>query len=74
MQQARFTLDPQQIEFLNHYRNFGFRDKSAMVRAALACLQRLLEEERLRESADLYADVFEEDAELQELTNAAVMG
>ena len=45
-----------------------------MVRAALARLQRILEEERLRESADLYAEVFEEDATLQELTDAAVAG
>lgn len=74
MQQAKFTLEPQQIEFLNHYRNFGFRDKSAMVRAALARLQRMLEEERLRESADLYAEQFEEDMELQELTDTAVVG
>ncbi|RIK31043.1 MAG: hypothetical protein DCC55_36835 [Chloroflexi bacterium] len=74
MQQAKFSLDPQQIEFLNQHRAYGYRDKSAMVRAALTRLQRLLEEESLRESADLYAELFEEDTELQELTESATVG
>jgi Arc/MetJ-type ribon-helix-helix transcriptional regulator len=74
MEQAKFSLDPQQIEFLNQHRAYGYRDKSAMVRAALTRLQRLLEEESLRESADLYAELFEEDTELQELTESAMAG
>jgi Arc/MetJ-type ribon-helix-helix transcriptional regulator len=74
MEQAKFSLDPQQIEFLNQHRTYGYRDKSAMVRAALTRLQRLLEEESLRESADLYAELFEEDRELQELTESAMAG
>jgi hypothetical protein len=74
MQQAKFTLEPQQIEFLSQHRIYGYKDKSAMVRAALARLQHLLEQESLRESADLYAELMAEDEDLQELTDSAVTG
>lgn len=33
-----------------------------------------IEQENLRQSADLYAELYAEDDELQELTQAAVMG
>lgn len=73
MSQVIFTLDPEQIEFLRQHRTYGYTDQSAMVRAALALFQRMLEEEGLHESANRYADLFEEDAELQELTAYAVV-
>jgi Arc/MetJ-type ribon-helix-helix transcriptional regulator len=74
MQQAKFTLEPQQVEFLSQHRLYGYKDKSAMVRAALARLQHLLEQESLRQSAALYAEVLEEDEEVQELTASARVG
>ncbi len=45
-----------------------------MVRAALDRLQEKLELQNLRESADLYAEIYDDDAELQELTETATSG
>ena len=72
--QAKFSLTQSLLEFLSNYRLYGFKDKSAMVRAALVRLKEELEAQNLRQSADLYAEVYEEEAELQELTETAIAG
>ena len=72
MQQAKFSLTPPLVDFLGNYKRYGFKDKSAMVRAALRQLQEDMELEKLKQSADLYAELYAEDAELFELTEAAV--
>ena len=71
MQQAKFSLTPPLIDFLGNYKRYGFKDKSSMVRAALLRLQDEMELEKLKQSADLYAELYAEDAELFELTEAA---
>jgi len=45
-----------------------------MVRESLNLLREKLEAQRLRESADLYAEVYLEDSELKGLTDSAVQG
>ena len=72
MQQAKFSLTPPLVDFLCNYKRYGFKDKSSMVRAALLQLQEEIEQEKLQQSADLYAELYAEDAELFELTEAAV--
>jgi hypothetical protein len=72
MQQAKFSLTPSLAEFLSNYKLYGFRDKSSMVQIALQRLKEELELQDLEQSADLYAEVYEEEAELQELTEAAI--
>ena len=74
MRQAKFSLTFSLIDFLNSYKQYGFKDKSSMVRAALMKFKEELELRTLRESADLYAELYEEDAELQELADVAVVG
>jgi hypothetical protein len=74
MQHANFSLTLSLIEFLNNYKFYGFKDKSSMVRAALLRLKEELELQSLKQSANLYAEVYEEDAELQDLTEVAVAG
>ena len=74
MQQAKFSLTLSLIEFLNNYKLYGFKDKSSMVRAALLRLKEELEWQSLKQSANLYAEVYEEEPELQELTDVAVEG
>ncbi len=74
MQQAKFSLTFTLVEFLNNYKFYGFKDKSSMVRAALLRLKEELELQSLRQSANLYAEVYEEDSELQELTETAIAG
>jgi len=72
MQQAKFSLTLSLIEFLNNYKVYGFKDKSSMVRAALLRLKEEFELQSLRQSASLYAEIYEEESELQELTEVAV--
>lgn len=72
MQQAKFTVGKAQLDFLNDYSRFGFKDKSSMVRVALDYLRKQLDIKRLRESAELYAEIFEEDPDLRELTDSAI--
>jgi Arc/MetJ-type ribon-helix-helix transcriptional regulator len=72
MRQVEFTLSEPLIEFLSHYRQYGYKDKSAMIQAALLRLQHDIEARQLRESAALYAEVYAEDGELQELTVSAL--
>ena len=72
MQQAKFSLTLSLLEFLNDYKFYGFKDKSSMVRAALLRLKEELELQSLKQSANLYAEVYDEDAELQDLTEVAV--
>lgn len=70
MQQAKFSLTPDLINFLSNYEFYGFKDKSAMVRAALLRFQEEIELESLTQSADLYAELYAEDSDLFELTEA----
>ncbi len=72
MQQAKFSLTSTLIDFLDNYKRYGFKDKSSMVRSALTQLQEALELESLKQSADLYAEVYAEDVGLSELTESAV--
>lgn len=74
MLQAKFSVEKNQADFLNHYKSFGFKDKSAMVRAAIDFFRKEVELESLRKSADLYAEVYSEDDELKELTETALTG
>ncbi len=74
MQQAKFSLTPSLVEFLSHYQQFGFKDKSSMVQAALQRLKEEFELQQLKQSADWYAELYEQEPELQELTETAMAG
>jgi Arc/MetJ-type ribon-helix-helix transcriptional regulator len=74
MIQAKFSLEKSHVQFLNQFQLYGFKDKSEIVRIALSRLQRELERQSLQESAALYAQIYEEDAEIKELTESALLG
>ena len=74
MQQAKFSCKENQVEFLNNYKDYGFKDKSSLVRESLDLLREKLESQKLRESADLYAETYMEDSELKALTDSAAQG
>jgi hypothetical protein len=74
MVQAKFTLEQSHIDFLEQFKHRGFKDKSAIVRLALDRLAQELERQELSQSADLYAELYTEDRELQQLTDAARVG
>lgn len=71
MVQAKFSLEESHIQFLEQCKQYGFKDKSDVVRAALDHLYTQLAQQRLRESAALYAKVYADDDETQEWTDAA---
>ncbi len=72
MRQIKVSLADSQNQFVNQHQLWGFPDKSSLVREALEQLQSCLKKERLRQSADLYAQIYEEDRELQALTEQAL--
>jgi len=74
MTQAKVTLTDDQAQFLGEHASLGFPDKSSLVREAIERFRKELADERLRESAELYAEVHAEDIELRELTEQAMEG
>jgi len=74
MLQAKFSCKEDQVTFLNSYKDYGFKDKSAMMREALNLLRKERDLQKLRQSADLYAETYDEDSELKELTATATHG
>lgn len=72
MIQAKFSLEESHIQFLAQCKQYGFKDKSDVVRTALDRLYTELAQQRLCESAELYAEVYAEDDETQEWTEAAL--
>ena len=72
MLQTKLSLNPSLVEFLNDHRSYGFKDKSTMVRTALLRFKDELELESLARSADLYAELYEQDGDSRELTENAL--
>ncbi len=74
MLQAKFSVEEAQSRFLDNYRVYGFKDKSSMLRAAINHFKKEFELERLKESADLYSEIYSEDKDLKKLTETAATG
>ena len=74
MPETKFNLTPELFDLLGNYKLYGFNDMSAMVKAALMRFKEELELRNIRESAELYTEVYKESSELHELTEAAVQG
>ena len=72
MIQAKFSLTDAHIQFLAKRAQYGFKDKSEVVRRALDHLQEELIQQRLAASADIYAEIYANDSEAQEWTEAAL--
>jgi hypothetical protein len=72
MIQAKFTIAEAQSRFLNQHKKYGFKDKSSVIRAALDRLQKEIVKEKLKMSADLYAEMYDEDKELRKLTETVI--
>ena len=74
MEQGKFSIREPQAEFLSRHKDYGFKDKSSMLREALDRLKRELDREALKKSAELYAEIYDAEPETRELTEAAVDG
>jgi Arc/MetJ-type ribon-helix-helix transcriptional regulator len=69
MQQIKVSLEDPQVEFVNRFRDMGYKDKSALVRAAIAFLAEEYARTQLEQSADLYAELYATDDEMREWTD-----
>ncbi len=74
MLQAKFSVEESQVQFLNNFTVYGFKDKSAMLREAIEHFKKEMELESLRKSAELYSEIYSEDDDLKELTETALNG
>jgi len=74
MLQAKYSVEEKQAYFLSNYKTYGFKDKSSMLRTALDHFMKEMELESLKESADLYSEIYSQDDDLKELTETAVSG
>ena len=73
MTQAQFNLEESEIEFLDRCQEYGFNNRDELIRVALSKLRQELETRSLEESVDLYAEIYEQDQQLQELTELALL-
>ncbi len=71
MIQAKFSVEEAHIRFLNNYQAYGFKDKSALVRAAISSFHKEYERNLLKKSADLYSEIYSENKEMQDMTDSA---
>jgi hypothetical protein len=70
MVQAQFNLDESLWTFVQQSWQYGFQNQDELIRVALGKLQQELYS--LEMSADLYAEVYAEDKDLQVLTDSAI--
>lgn len=71
MIQARPSVTDERIAFLARREQFGFGDKSQVVRAALDLVQTNLLRRQIEKSAEIYAEIYAEDDETRMMTAAA---
>jgi hypothetical protein len=69
---TKFALEQSHVDFLAQFKTLGFKDKSSIVRLALDKLHQEIEREQLEQSAQLYAELYAEDKQLQQLTDTAI--
>jgi len=74
MLQAKFSVEESQAQFLNDCMMYGFKDKSAMLRAAIDHFKKAVDIENLRKSAELYSEIYSGDDSLKDLTETAING
>ena len=72
MHQVKISVSEKQIALLNKHNSYGFKDKSSLVRKALDNYIKELELQKLKQSADLYNEIYNQDSELKDLTDSAI--
>lgn len=72
MMQSKVSISDEQYLFVNQYKSFGFKNKSSLFRKALELLIAEYKKQQLAKSAQLYAEIYSTDSDLQELTDSAI--
>ena len=74
MNSGTIQLNKTQAELINKYKEFGFKNRNELISFAFRLLQKKVKDKKeLEQSADLYAELFENDEETQFLTEAAII-
>jgi hypothetical protein len=66
------VIDEKQSDFIEKFSQYGFKKQEDLVNEALERLRLDLEQKTLEMSANLYAEIYAEDQELQLLTELAL--
>jgi len=72
MPQVKISVNEKQLNILNKHQSYGFKDKSSLIRKAIDYYIYQLEIIKLKKSADLYSEIYNNDTDLQELTKSAL--
>lgn len=73
MMTAQIELLPKHQHLLKNHKNYGFSDENALVNYALDKLEEQFSiASQLDKSAELYAQLYDKDEELQLLTEVAI--
>lgn len=65
-------LDQQEEEFIKHYAELGFANPDEMIKKGLKLLKEELDRHaQLTQSADLYAELYDQDEELKDWAESA---
>jgi hypothetical protein len=65
-------LDQQEEEFVNHYAELGFTNPEQMIKRGLQLLkEEVVRHVQLSKSADLYAELYDQDEDSKEWTESA---
>ncbi|MFA6235618.1 MAG: hypothetical protein WC824_15725 [Bacteroidota bacterium] len=72
MIQPKFSLNVARLRVLEECKKCGFKDGSALVRTSIDFLSAQSEQQRLQESAVLYAEIYEQDEDIREWNEEAV--
>ena len=72
MKQAKISFNESHISFLNKYLELGFKDKSSLVRSAIEEFIKSVEKQKLANSAEFNAKIYNDESELRDLTNSAI--
>jgi Arc/MetJ-type ribon-helix-helix transcriptional regulator len=71
MAQIKVSLNEEIVEFVFNHQKYGYSSKSEIVKDALTNLKKNLETNALIESAEIYQELYDNDLDLQELTDSA---
>ena len=66
MVQSKITLTEELSDFLSFHKEFGYKNRSDMIREALEAMKQKLDEEKLNNSANLYSELYDDDDEAKE--------
>jgi len=73
MEKMSITLNPENYKLVSDFSLYGFKNRDDAVNSALNLLNTTLNKQLLIQSAELYLEVYQNDKEIQELTEFALI-